>query len=319
MVAASLPLEQFQNINISAYRVLFILLVLVRYRSLNLVELNRLLYENPVIGRGYNSDTLTKYINTLREVGCRIPRSTNRNDYSYELLKSPFPLSLDSAEIRVARKLLDLLSSQPDETLYQDYRQFLESLAWSSGNRDMAFDMDEPPVDDFPFQELDVWRQRFNEYRAYCQDAFSLELSYRKANDELTHCLFEPYEVIERGSQLLLLGLDRTTQEQSTLDIQSIVSVRQLPAKNRRPPVQITVMFVLYGRLANSYRLYPDEKVIYRSDKEVQIKTRVTEPSGLILRLMKYGASCQVLSPDSVREAIRLRIASKLEVLLDNE
>lgn len=319
MATASLPLEQFQNINISAYRVLFILRVLVRYRSLNLMELNRQLYENPMIGRGYNSDTLTKYINTLREAGCRIPRSTNRNDYNYELLKTPFPFSLDAAEIRVARKLLTLLSRQPDETLYKDYRAFLEALVWGLESREIAPDSDERVVGDTLGEELGLWRERLAEYRTYCRDEFSLDLAWRKADGSVETCLFEPYEVVERGSRLFLLGLDRTSQEQHMLDIQSILSARQLPSKNRRPPALMTVTFSLYGRLAKSYRLYPDEKVVYRSDRELQVKTRVTEASALMARLMKYGASCEVLAPDSFRDAMRRQVSMKLQVLLENE
>lgn len=316
MATASNTLEQFQNINISAYRVLFILLVLVRYRSLNLLELNRLLYENAMIGRGYNSDTLTKYINTLRELGCRIPRSTNRNDYSYELLKSPFPLTLEPAEVLVAKKLLAVLERQSDESLCQDYRAFLNALCWATGCREMcpdeAWSLDEELIE----PGWAARRERLAEYKGYCQDAFTLDVSWRRADGTLATCLFEPYEVVERGAQLCLLGQDRGSQEQFLLDIQSIVFVSQLPVKNRRPPVQIMVTFSLYGRLAKSYRLYPGEKIVYRSDKELQVKARVTETSTLMQRLLKYGKSCQVLGPESLREGMRNQIAARLETLL---
>lgn len=316
MAMVSLPPEQFQNMNISAYRVLFILLMLVKYRSLNLVELNRLLSENPLIGRGYNSDTLTKYINTLREVGCRIPRSTNRNDYCYELLRNPFPLALDDAEIEVVRKLLDLLAKQPDEALYRNYRQFLEDLAWSLGGQELTVEEDGVALFISPLQEVDRWRQRFNEYRRYCQEAFTLEITYLEAGEEQV-LFIEPHELLEQNNQLILLGLDRNSHEQRRLDVQSVLSVRQLPSKNRRPPAQTTVVFALYGRLAKSYRLYPDEKVVYRSEQEIQIKTRLTETSGLMKRLLKYGASCQLLSPDSLREAMRQHITLMLDTLLE--
>lgn len=319
MAMASAPSEVFQNINISAYRVLFILLMLVRYRSLNMVELNRLLYENPMIGRGYNSETLTKYINTLREVGCRIPRSTNRNDYSYELLRNPFPLSVEAKELSVARKLLDILASQPDELLYQDYRRFMEGLAWAVASN-APLELEEEPglVPIAPLRDVGLWRQRFNEFKRYCHEAFALEIQYADPEQGEQALSIEPFEVLERGTRLLLLGLDRGSQEQRLLDLDRVASVRQLPSKNRRPPVQVTVVFALYGRLAKSYRLYPDERLVYSSDTEIQVKTRLTETTGLMMRLLKYGASCQVLSPDCLRDTMRHHITGLLSMMEGN-
>jgi predicted DNA-binding transcriptional regulator YafY len=302
------------NINISAYRVLFILLMLVRYRSLNTVELNRLLVENPMIGRPYNSETLTKYINTLREVGCRIPRSTNRNDYSYELLKNPFPLCLEPSELEVARKLQVLLAMQPDELLYQDYQNFLQQLFWVADAP--AWPMFSQEAESTLCPELTKRCDQLSAYRRYCQEAFTLEMRYLSQEQE-EHLLIEPHEVIERDGQFLLLGLDKQSQQQRLLDVDHIVSVRQLPSKNQRPASQTTVVFALYGRLAKSYRLYPNEKIVFHTAEELRIRTKVSDTTGLMFRLMKYGASCQILSPDSLRETVRQHVSLILATLLE--
>jgi predicted DNA-binding transcriptional regulator YafY len=309
---ASLPCDAPLNINISAYRVLFILLMLVRYRSLNALELNRLLYENPVIARVYNSETLTKYINTLREVGCQIPRSSSRNDYSYELLKTPFPLSLKPEELRVAEKLLKLLAQQPDECLYQDYRDLLEQLSWvvDSDGLELSHDGEGNPV----FPALQQRREQMNTYRRYCQEAFLLEIRMNQNGVEKILYL-EPQEVTERDNRIFLVGYDQQTHQQISLDVDQIGALRQTPSKNRRLVVRTSVVFALYGRLAASYRLYPGEKITYRSADELHVKTQVSDMKSLMSRLMKYGDSCQVLSPESVREAMRRHIEQLLETI----
>jgi predicted DNA-binding transcriptional regulator YafY len=309
---ASLPCDAPLNINISAYRVLFILLMLVRYRSLNAMELNRLLYENPVIARVYNSETLTKYINTLREVGCQIPRSSSRNDYSYELRKTPFPLSLKPEELRVAEKLLKLLAQQSDECLYQDYRDFLEQLSWvvDSDGLELSHDAEGNPV----FPALQQRREQMNTYRRYCQEAFLLEIRMNQSGLERILYL-EPQEVTERDNRIFLVGYDQQTHQQIRLDVDHIGSLRQTPSKNRRLVARTSVVFALYGRLAASYRLYPGEKITYRSPDELHVKTQVSDMKGLMSRLMKYGDSCQVLSPDSVRDMMRRHIEQLLETL----
>ncbi len=317
MAALNPSSPDHQNINISAYRVLYILLVLVHYRSLNVHELNRFLYENPLIERGYNTETLTKYINTLREVGCEIPRSSNRNEYSYELLRSPFPLSLEPEELAVAEKLLELLAEQPDELLYNDYRELLEHLDWALHSPDnRRLNGTAPLAGQNPlFPTLEARRQSLHTLRRYCKDAFTLLLSYRHDDGQTIEMLLEPHELMEQGKRLYLLGLEPSAQEQIMLDADRIESIWQLPSKSKHRPTQTTVVFALYGRLAKSYRPYPGEKTIYRTDEELRIKTKVTEPIGLMNRLMKYGASCQVVSPDSLRTTMHKRITQLLETL----
>lgn len=315
MAMAELALEPPVNMNVSAYRVLFILLMLVRYRSLNMMELNRHLSENPLIGRAYNSETLTKYINTLREVDCDIPRSTSRNDYSYELRRTPFPLQLEAGELQVAQKLFALLASQPDEGLFKGYQDFVEQLSWSS---ESAWLVDQELMAKVPLPELSHRWAQFRTYRAYCQAAFTLEITYDSEGKQ-THLLLEPHEVVEREQRILLVGMDCHSQQQKSLDVESIRAVRQLPSKNRRPSSYTNVTFALYGRLAKSYRLYPDEKIVYRSETEIHVKARVLETSGLMGRLLKYGNQCQVLYPECLRDSMRQHISALLNVLLNDD
>lgn len=325
MAVASLSLEPSLNISISAYRVLFVLLMLTRYRSLNMAELNRHLSENPLIGRGYNAETLTKYVNTLREVGCAIPRCTSRNDYEYELLKSPFSLNFQAEEKMVMKKLLDLLALQPDELLFQGYQSFLRQLEWCmSDENGMSTDGERTGTKAAQDSSFNPSCQKLSLYRQYCQDAFTLQISYRQcaANPKieleslpLESILLEPQCLLEKKKRFFLMGLDRKTQEVRLLDLEHIASAQPLPSKNRRQINAIIVTFALYGRLASSYRLYPGERIIYQTEEELHIKTKVPETSELMSRLLKYGSACQVLSPQSFRQQMKQHIERLLSTL----
>ncbi len=365
MVATSLAVHEGLNINISAYRVLYILLMLVRYRGLNLLELNRHLNDNEIIGRAYNAETLSKYINTLREVGCDIPKATNRNDFTYDLMKNPFPMTLDDEETAVAGRLLSLLQEQPDDRLLQGYQDVLDALSWSvapqSVKSDPRFVTDEgetlSPLETAPNLPLSALpssldavenltpslplslvdslelleaikpssaqgtsfaanlverRQTLRLYQRFCQEAYMLNFEYRDVNSYRT-VQFEPLEVQLVGTKIFLSGIDCGNAESVQLDVSAIENPRQLPAKNRRTTTSGTVTFALYGRLANSYRLYPDERLIYQSATEIQVKTRLCDPEVLLSRLLKYGSACQILTPISLRAAMKTRITEMLQ------
>jgi|GEM_PF-1766160 len=304
------------NLNISAYRVLYILLMLVKYRRLDLMELNRHLYENPLIARGYNNETLTKYVNTLRWAGCRIPKASIRNEYHYELVKNPFPLQLSKEEIEIAGKLLNVLSEQTDESLAKDYRDFLDHLSWSIDlptwpecTPDYVAWMDNQRF----FYELACRRKLLNTFRQYCQDAFHLELDYRDSNSDVIHAMHvEPQEVIQREDILYLDAVDCHSQETVSLDLTRIENSRQLPSKNRRTKSHLIATFVVSGRLAQSYRLYADEWIIYKNEGELHIKSKVDNVDTFLDRLLKYGENCEVLAPTNLREMVRDRIKTLL-------
>jgi predicted DNA-binding transcriptional regulator YafY len=302
------------NMSISAYRVLYILLMLVRYRHLSLLELNRHLSENPLIGRAYNNETISKYVNTLRIAGCHIPKASNRNDYQYEMSKTPFTLQLSKEEIEVTGKLLAVLSRQADENLTRDYRDFLDHLSWAVELPDSPNEtsVDEPVI----FYELAYHRKLMNTYRQYCQDAFHLRLDYRLPNSDVRLVLYvEPQDVIQRNDGLILYALDCQSQENLTLKLSRIEDVKQLPSKNRRVKGSIVTTFALYDRLAKSYRLYPGEWIIYQNASELHIKSKLQDVDTFLDRVMKYGTGCQILTPERLRDCLRERTEALLKAL----
>jgi predicted DNA-binding transcriptional regulator YafY len=159
------------------------------------------------------------------------------------------------------------------------------------------------------------------QYRKYCDEAFLLEIQYQAPRDNtgqrVNTLMLEPHEVMEKRGKLFLLGLEQRTYEKKMINLERIVDVRQLPSKMKRSISEMTVRFELYGRLAETYRPYGDEKIIFRTAARIQVKAQVRETSGLISRLLKYGSACQVLSPAMVREAMRDRIEAMYGVLKD--
>lgn len=298
------------NINISAYRVLYILLLLVNHRALGLVDLNRHLCENPLIGRTYNSETMTKYINTLRRAGCDIPKSSSRNDFQYVLESSPFRLSLSSEEITVAEKILTVLSGHPDESLLSAYHDFLGELQWSlPETHRFGRDYIRGPMDHDDDLRRQHRRELVRRYRRYCKEAQWLVLTYIDAAfSRQGERIVEPIRVIEEKGRIYLLATEHESvgwHDRLRLDLEKITTVRQLPSKVSRQAVPMTVVFQVYGRLAKTYRLYAGETVMFEKEDALQIKARTDEGGKLLARLRKYGQHCQVISPARLRKGMR--------------
>ncbi len=309
-------LEEQQNINISAYRVLYILSLLVQHHSLSLDEVNQYLLSNPLIGRAYNSETITKYMNTLRFLGCDIPRSSSRNQYRYELQKNPFAHVLSDDLIEIARRVAFDLERQPDEGLSQNYNAFLSKVAWMMGEASDYFEtnVDEKTLENesidtvIESKELQLRRDTFKKFQDFCQEELVLELLYRLSSDQVVLMNVEPNKVLVEETAMHLFALDCKHQKPVKLKLSNILTVAQLPTKSKKSMPQVTVVFQLYGRLAKSYRPYPEEDVVFKQEHTIQIRAKTAYYPQLMRRLLKYGDSCQIISPSYVRNECRARI-----------
>ena len=299
------------NYSVSAYRVLYILLLLVKHRCLALAELNTCLLENPLINRAYNSETITKYINTLRQVGCDIPRANSQTNFQYQLVKNPFPIALQDDELLAANKLLMLLASQPDEVLHVNYYNVLKKVAWAIPGEvqiQMMFGNNGLLLSD----SSSVEREQLTRFRELCKDAQVLEIGYAMDSGEEVKLRVEPSRVILSDNILYLVGMDRHNLRRVKLRLDAICDVRQLPFKVQHKVKLTSVVFAVKGRLAKTYRLFPGEAQVSSEPGRLVIRAKTDDYQELLSRLMRYGYACEVVSPVYAREEMRERIARLL-------
>ncbi|MDX2085888.1 MAG: WYL domain-containing protein [Candidatus Melainabacteria bacterium] len=306
------------NYSTSAYRVLYILLLLVQNRSLGLLELNLLLFDNPFIRRTYNSETITKYINTLRRVGCDIPPASRKNQFNYTLNQNPLPLDLDESLLVVARKLYSCLLAQPDDELLCQCHQLLEKVDWalSDGQKhQFQFSSLQLPA---TLQNSELMYQDLNRFRKLCRDALIVVLECRAEEAASSQRVtVEPHRIVQEGVHNYLIGMNCDTHQLVKINLQLIARVSQLPTKVQARGRTVNVLFQLSGRLAKSYRPYPNEELLVSSEQPVlMVRAKTDDCEALVSRLAKYGAYCEVLSPSYVRDLMRERIQLLLSRLM---
>jgi predicted DNA-binding transcriptional regulator YafY len=307
------------NLNISAYRVLYILLHLVRFQALNVMEINHLLSENALIAKTFHEETISSYINTLRKLGCPIQRPSSRNGFKYQLKYPPFPLHLNDEELEILQKLLILVSSQPDEELHIEFLDILQKIKWALPSAKQELLMLE--TNPLPLHaSVEQHRELLRKYRKLCRDALVLKVVYEVdggANTPASTTLLtiEPSQVVQEGQRLYLVGVDREKHQRVKLNLEKIVSHRQLPSKIEHRLKPVNIVFQLTGRLAKTYRLYPDETVVEKTKTTFTIRAKTSDYASLLTRLLKYGIHCEVLSPAYIRQEMKQHVERLLSGL----
>lgn len=315
----SKPTMDDLNINISAYRALYILILLVRFPALSLAELNHYLSTNPLIGKHFHEETISNYIIFLRKLGCQIQRPSSQNGFKYQLGKTPFSMQGKESDLQIAQKLVSLVASHPDEELHiQLLDIFRRILKWPSHLKQQEFLLQEVELA-LPSVAVQKNRELLKKYRKYCREAQILELDYQSDSTTKTTMTIEPSQVIQDGAKLYLLGVEREHHRMVKLSLEKIISVRQSPSKIEHRLKSVTVVFELYGRLAKTYRLYPNESVVSQTADTLVIQAKTYEYTTLLQRLMKYNVNCKVVSPHYVVEEMQLKIRKLIETLAPKE
>lgn len=136
--ASSLPLEATTapsspgsgSYSRTAYRIFHLMRHLVRHRALNQQAIHQLWEDEPALGRAFNSDTVLKSINLLREMGLTIPKATRDRAFHYILAHSPFPQRITQAELLLCCQVLQRLALSTDVRLHRAGALVMQQLAW---------------------------------------------------------------------------------------------------------------------------------------------------------------------------------------------
>lgn len=323
----------------SAYRLLSVLRFLVQKRHANTLQLQHCLQASLPDTDPLHSETITKYLNTLRQAGISIPKVSQGRETRYVLEHSPFSLKLTTKLALLCQKLIALCQNQTNLTMAHRTYRVLERITWAmpaqwrtplrqqlqqAYKADLSLANLPPDTDELIKRSVGLIKQ----YQPWCDAGQVLRittwqpLAYGQptANGQLT-LLIEPYDLWCDQWHPYLLAMAQATHEPVTLDILAITAVEALPQRVGHTPRQrLQVVFTLQGKLAANYRPYPGELVERHVDEANQpcltVTCHVINPLPLQERLMKYGAYCKVLQPQSLKQAIINRAQQQHSLLL---
>ena len=112
-----------------------------------------------------------------------------------------------------------------------------------------------------------------------------------------------------------LLGTDYASRTTCLIPVNAIQSAQITPQKVPTAIPLTAVTFQLQGRLAQTYRLYPEENIVEQTETTTTVRALTDNPWGLMYRLLRYTSQCTILSPKWFREEAYQHIQQLLNML----
>lgn len=309
----------------TAFRMLAVLKTLFRRPETTMEELNHEIHHE--LGRldgtppstYLHPETLTKYINTLRTLGCDIPRANKANRFRFRLEESPFEITPSPEDAKALDALMQmpvlpgLIAAKPA------FNAFFDELGWYlplSHRKQLR-----QQISQLPGKLEDGDRAILHRYQQMCDEGFSIQLELEPGQlPEQAHgrdtLVVDPVSLCRQGNRYVLEAIDQSSLMTMRLPLEAIRHAEQLPRKVRRQQGALTTVKLRFtGRLVHNYRLYPGERIISRRPRALVVQSQTTDVDALFRRVLRYQQHCEILSPDSLRDQMAAHIQKLLSLL----
>lgn len=318
------PVEAYPHkIHISAYRLLTILKLFSEQSKWTLSDLNTALENNPTIRRGYAAETLLKHLHTLERAGFEFKREWQQGQWVYIMTTHPMKMSFTQDTLNVIFKLNTYLKYKPFLNDHRQFVAFISTLSNAPLNIQQQLlsgnlgDLATPSPDtEESEQGMDALLEKIPLFERYINDHQVLEIGYKPPDGSpIQVCRIEPQALDMYKSHLSLIGQNPSTHQKVRYPLQYIVTHRQLPTQICWQQTFTSVTFKLTGKLAQSYRQYPNER-LQAKDDILMVRHTTDDLEALFNRLLKYGTECQIVSPQSVIDSYMEHIDKCMATLM---
>lgn len=281
--------KQVVKKNISGIQVIKTLQVLLQ-GNYTMSELIQILNKNepePV----FNSNVISKYINTCRFLGFEIPKIHNK----YFLAKLPFTLKLTLRDLELLETFQKIasekLTSKPNK-LFNDFIYRLNKYS----NKDII------KVDQ---KTVELTKELFDKA---VQEKRQIALMFRVKN--IVECI--PLEIVEYKNKTCFKVLHKGKEK--NISVHRISGMEILgKVFSLEPQEGVKVVYKLTGDLAKRYTPREYEEVLNLDlPRYIKISNCGEDKKELLSRLLRYDKDCEIISPKEYRDEMKLMINSML-------
>ncbi len=310
-------MKQLNKKNDTGLRVLEILKILIK-KPVSADELIKIIENRNNIENIYNKETLLKYFNTLELVGLKIRKRKEDSKYSLENL--PVEINLTENEIKVLCLIEGYVRKLYQKRLEKTFDEFLENLE-RCFSKETTFIYNSIKTNNKMKTDIDFLNNAalIRQFEQYCIESQKLKIEYSNKSDEATEIfIVEPKCIEYEADRVYVLVYNPAIAQNQKLLLDNIKNITQLPQKTGAYNTPNTVIFELKGRLAKSYKLKTDEKIINSSPECIIVSNFSEDKDILLKRLLKYGENCVILQPKSAQKEF-LELVSKILINLEKE
>ncbi len=273
------------------YKILKILKLLIE-NPLSINEILKKLEEENIF---INTDSLSKYITTLKLSGCNIQKRRNRFYVKY-----PY-FYLNEAELETLAHFEIVCKNLNSKANYAEFQKFLNKL--SSLTKDFeryeTF-LKKQEAENFSIQKTEKYKEKIEIISSFLDNgAQKIKILFENKEFTITPVKFHYFK-----DSICLLGYDIKNNVNKYFPLDKIIDIKGMLSSLAPVDFGLVTTFKITGRLKNAYAIREGE-IVSEYEDYILVSNKKEDKDELFKRLLRYGSFCEILYPKTDREKFK--------------
>lgn len=283
-------------ISLTGYRTIIIFYLLSEGPK-TLEEIKSILIQINPENHNISSDTIRKYINSLRSLGCEISKATKLNSYKFIMTNHPLLFDITPKQIKALQKISKRIIKTGSLFYLERFEDFILKLISIINNNETKELLHGILI----VNKLD--KNIYEEIKKCCQEQLTVTMLYKSADLEEKRIQFLCNKIFLRSEKIYVEGFSNKYKKNSFLLLSRIKEIIfEESLKYEKPEENNYAICEIYDK---NFKINTNENILESYDNKFVIK--ITESNSFMLyqQILSYGSICKVLYPQDLKLKIK--------------
>ena len=264
-------------------------------------ELQEILKNHEYLHETISSDTLRVYLNSLREIGCKITRKSKNGVTRYSIDSHPFVLNIDEKQIPSIIKVYKALTQSIEVSDLLALQQFFAKISQYIQDDELKEKLSKVS----PLYNIDS--KIITDLMACAQNNWEITVQYNSLSTGNKYknitILADKLHISNR--KLYLSGVNSEYDTYASFLVSNINNIVSINMHNRTLDVPKLTVSYEYSKDDNEkFELLSCEKIINEENNKLTIEITSNNKFDITQRILSHSTKCKVISPDDFKAHI---------------
>ena len=275
-------------------------------------EIQSFMNNHEYLHESISIDTLRIYLNSLREIGCKIERKKINGVTKFFITKHPFLLKFTDKQIQGIIKIYKAISKSIEVSDLMTLQQFFKKISECITNEELK----ESLCKISPLNNIDP--KLVEDLITYAQNNTEITIFYNSANSGNKNITINVDRLHINNSKLYISGFNSEHETYSSFLVEKIISIVNVNMKEKTLTIpEITVGYQYKKEEKEKFELLNCEKIIENNDNKLIIEMTSPNKFEIMQRVMSHSTKCKVLYPEDFKSYIIANLKKMKEGYLE--
>ena len=277
-------------------------------------DLKNIFLKHPYLREDISIDTLRIYLNSLREIGCRIKRISDDGVAKYYISEHPFRLRLNENQMRGIVKVYKAISKSIDVNDLMALQKFFDRITESITNEELKNKLNDlSPLNN-------IKRNLIEDLKYHAQHNNEITINYNSLSSKPKNITILVDKLSVSNGRLYVCGINSEYKNYSSFLVKRINRIVSVNLENRTLEIpDIAAGYELKKEMNIKPDLLKNEKIISEDDNKYVIEMTSKNKFEIIQRIMSHTSKCKLLYPENIKDEIIMNLRKMKEGYIEKQ